>query len=207
MVRRCHLCDIFWGSPSTGIHHLSPGRLTATWWRLAPERYEPGGLGTNHHLPTRSAAKTNYSNSSSPHFLCADKSKAADNRAKFHPWRFVTSIHFVTQAKDNPDSVDDASDGDDTLPLSSVRSFTCGLCSELCDSYDSVIAHHSEKHPAYYPGKKSLSWPHCDLCTLRLCVHSYSNCFSPQDIADSAASFKTGRINCWSIWPSMISLT
>lgn len=36
--------------------------------------------------------------------------------------------------------------------MPSEVSFTCGLCSEHYTSYDDIINHHSEKHPAYYPG-------------------------------------------------------
>ena len=56
------------------------------------------------------------------------------------------------KARDSSEAVGDQSDSEEMISLPSQVLFTCGLCSEQYRSYDEMIAHHSEKHPAYYPG-------------------------------------------------------
>ena len=65
---------------------------------------------------------------------------------------FFTLVVCYIKARDTSEAVGDQSDSEEMVSLPSQVLFTCGLCSEQYRSYDEMIAHHSEKHPAYYPG-------------------------------------------------------
>ncbi|XP_067931292.1 zinc finger protein Xfin-like isoform X2 [Watersipora subatra] len=56
------------------------------------------------------------------------------------------------EVKDNSITVSDVKETEDIASVPSEVTFTCGLCSEQYTCYEQIINHHSEKHPAYYPG-------------------------------------------------------
>lgn len=75
------------------------------------------------------------------------------------------------------DAIDDNSETEELVSLPSKVSFTCGLCSEIHNSYDDIISHHSEKHPAYYPGTLLLLIaPFPSTPPLPLCGKSCNSC-------------------------------
>ena len=75
---------------------------------------------------------------------------------------FITLVVCYIKARDSSEAVGDQSDSEEMVSLPSQVLFTCGLCSEQYRSYDEMIAHHSEKHPAYYPGSLfGLYWDEC----------------------------------------------